>query len=85
MTTWKALKRKHLTAAQIAEVERMVQRDAVYISVAEAASLTGRPAVTVRWWARKGRVRAYLSRHVWRVHKLDACAYEGERRQRGAR
>ena len=53
-----------------------------YISVSEAASLTGRPVVTVRWWARNKRLRSYKTKHVWMVHRLDVLAYEGERRSR---
>ena len=59
--------------------------DHAYISVAEAASLTGRPAVTIRWWARHRKVRRYKSGNTWLVLRLDVLAYEGERRQRGAR
>ena len=56
-----------------------------YITISEAASLTGRPAVTIRWWARKRKVRRYKSVSTWLVHRLDVLAYEGERRRGGGR
>jgi excisionase family DNA binding protein len=56
-----------------------------YITVAEAANLTGRRAVTIRWWARNRKVRRYKSGNTWLVLRLDVLAYEGERRRGGGR
>ena len=46
-----------------------------YITVTEGAELVGRPAVTVRWWARKRRIRAYKSREIWLVHRESLIDY----------
>ena len=62
-----------------------VEKSLTYISIAEAASLTGRPAVTIRWWARNRKVRRYKSGTTWLVYRLDVLAYEGERRRGGGR
>ena len=49
----------------------MKQND--FVTVAEGAKLVGRPAVTVRWWARNGKLLAYKSGGTWIIHRAHLC------------
>ena len=53
------------------------QRNKGYVSVAEGAALVQRPAVTVRWWARHGKVRAKKSGETWLVRRDSLLEFAG--------
>jgi len=48
-------------------------RESDYVTVTEGAKLIGRPAVTVRWWARNGKCLAYKSGGTWLIHRVQLC------------
>ena len=49
------------------------------VSIHEAASLTGRKVVTIRYWAQRGHVRATKVGRAWLLHRLDVLAYAAGR------
>lgn len=54
------------------------------VTIHEAASLTGRKVVTIRYWAQRGHVRATKVGRAWLLHKLDVLAYASARRNPAA-
>lgn len=46
-------------------------KHADHFTVSEGAKLVGRPAVTVRYWARTKRIGSYKSEGTWLINRHD--------------